>query len=39
VLEGLAEGDEVATQIVLAGQDKPAEAKKGAYKNGNGKAR
>lgn len=28
VLEGLAEGDEVATQIVLAGQEKPAEAKK-----------
>lgn len=28
VLEGLAEGDEVATQIVLSGQEKPAEAKK-----------
>lgn len=28
VLEGLAEGDEVATQIVLPGQEKPAEAKK-----------
>jgi RND family efflux transporter MFP subunit len=39
VLEGLAEGDEVATQIVLAGQDKPAEAKKAADKNGDGKAR
>lgn len=32
VLEGLAEGDEVATQIVLAGQQKPAEAKKGEEK-------
>jgi RND family efflux transporter MFP subunit len=32
VLEGLAEGDEVATQIVLPGQEKPAEAKK----NGGG---
>lgn len=29
VLEGLTEGDEVATQIVLAGQEKPAEGKKG----------
>ncbi|MDR3641747.1 MAG: efflux RND transporter periplasmic adaptor subunit [Humidesulfovibrio sp.] len=28
VLEGLAEGDEVATQIVLSGQEKPAETKK-----------
>jgi len=28
VLEGLAEGDEVATQLVLAGQEKPAEARK-----------
>lgn len=28
VLEGLNAGDEVATQIVLAGQEKPAEAKK-----------
>lgn len=35
VLEGLAEGDEVATQIVLAGQEKPAEAKKNGDKNGD----
>lgn len=34
VLEGLAEGDEVATQIVLAGQEKPAEAKRAAGQNG-----
>lgn len=32
VLEGLNEGDEVATQIVLAGQEKPAEVKKAGEK-------
>ena len=35
VLEGLSEGDEVATQVVLAGQEKPAEAKKSGDKNGD----
>jgi len=35
VLEGLAEGDEVATQVVLAGQEKPAEAKKSGDQNGD----
>jgi HlyD family secretion protein/macrolide-specific efflux system membrane fusion protein len=32
VLEGLAEGELVATQIVLAGQEKPAEARTGGDK-------
>lgn len=34
VLEGLNEGDEVATQIVLSGQDKPAESGKPGAQNG-----